>query len=373
MGLEPLAADPRPVGDEGRRDVAERKGERGMFVAPRFQPGGHGRLGSAEVAEGAGGPPPQIDPSPQAAAEAADLGRPLRRHQRLRLGCHQLHEAGGDVDRFDRPGEVEAAGGGEQPPLDARPVEQIAVGAAPDGDGALGLGLEVDLDTAERRPGLEPEVIDQERAILDAHRHHRPIAGPAGEAGDVPHSLVMPHDMDNRPPDTDRADLRAAAGEVRERRPAGQPHLVDPHQLPPLLGHLRVGERDTAEDEPLPRDDARPLHLDDEIGELPRQPGLGADPHLLAEPVRPDGDGGDHGRDRDRHGPAHDRPERVGETVQGMGRRGLPAGTDGRERVGRGREGTRSGNPGSTAPHARFPRGPAGPNAPDSVNRAPLL
>ena len=183
----------------------------------------------------------------------------------------------------------------------------------------------------------------------------------------------MPHDMDHRPPDTDRADLRAAAGEVRERRPAGQPHLVDPHQLPPLLGHLRVGERDTAEDEPLPGDDARPLHLDDEIGELPRQPGLGADPHFLAEPVRSDGDGGDHGRDRDRHSPAHDRPERVGETVQGMGRRGLPAGTDGRERVGRGREGTRSGNPGSTAPPARFPRGPAGQNAPDSVNRAPLL
>jgi hypothetical protein len=217
------------------------------------------------------------------------------------------------------------------------------------------------------------EIIDQERAILDAHRDQSAIAPSADETGQVPSPLGMTHDVDDGTSDPHGGDLRTPGGKVRKRRAAGQPNLVDPDHLSPLLRHPRIGERDAAEDEPLPRDHARPLHLHDQIGENLGQSRLGADADLLAETVRPDGDGRDHRGDRDGHGPADDRPKRVGETVHEMAR-----GTSGRGGlagnglIGGGRVRTvetRGQQPLATG----FPPSEARGNTPDSVNHAPLL
>ena len=107
-------------------------------------------------------------------------------------------------------------------------------------------------------------------------------------------------------------DPRRAGRQFGQTRGAGEPEFVDPENLPPLLRHLRVDERDAADDDPLPVHEAGPLHLHRERGEFLSQPRFNAAPNLLANTARSDRAGRDDAGDRDGHGPAHEHPECVG-------------------------------------------------------------
>ena len=322
VGLELLEPQPRAIDLKASRHIAHRGGERGMLEATRFQSARHREDGVLERCQRSRRLPVHADPSPQSGDPVPHAFRHLTRSVWEHADHTRRH-----LERLHRSAEVEHAGRNRHAASDARPLEEVTGSDGPHrGPSRVSLalvGLDIERELTYGHPRLPQHIVDEQRGVFDRHRHEQAATRSLlEEPGHGPTALGLPHGMHHGSAQPHCTDPRRPCDQIGEVRAARQTDLVDPEHLPTLFGQTRIDERHTADHDPFPFHEAGPLHLHGERGKLLRKTLLDAGTHLLAQTARTDGAGGHHAGHRDRQGPAHEHPERIGERFQGSGAHG---------------------------------------------------